>query len=169
MTWISIKDNKRIPACTAVGSVGITPYSENTFTQVAVDRWMGNSDPELFQFLNGGIKITEAGLYLVSGSIYVGGTSVGSNQSVCASVRYANGDVEFGEAENTLIASKYQSDWPVGAINISAKPVNLEPCTLFLAIRNEASASNYVSTYTAANTGTSLTIVKLNSKRGTNI
>lgn len=168
MTWISIKDNKRIPACTAVGSVGTTQYNENTFTQVAVDRWMGNSDPELFQFLNGGIKVTEAGLYLVSGSVFVG-TSVTSNQSVSVSVRYANGDVEFGEAGNTLIASKYQSNWPVGAINISAKPVNLEPCTLFLAVRNEAGASNYVSAYTAANTGTSLTIVKLNSKRGTSI
>jgi len=152
MGWINIDNAIGLRYCCAKGSSSTMAIpSSGAITQVPLDTWITCSDSSLFTFSNSGIKIAEAGTYLVSANIYY----------VCPS-NSTRGVYIFSEEGMEMSSVRYtnQGVTPQGAVCLSPKILSLSANTTLILKGRQTGASNNGTIY-PSNLGTYITIIKL--------
>lgn len=139
-------------ACCARGSAATLALTRNTITTIVLNTMIVNSDSGLYSFNSNGIKISQSGFYMVSGSVYTAITTV-ANAAIGRSVYIFNGSTElFHSADYTY------NTGTTGAIASGLKLISVNANDIiYLKVRS----SNTAGTAYPPNSGTYLSIAKI--------
>lgn len=161
-TWTDVSDLISMRCCSARGSADVTipaSGSSGDFTvksgakmkKIPLDTWANRNDTTLFTFSNGGVKLAEAGDYLISASLCF--TNAGTKD---------NHGIYIVDSSTSEIASAHYYNANDGLSNgsgLSPKILTFEANTiLYLCTYSQTTASPIVR---GANSATFLTIIKL--------
>lgn len=141
-----------LKACCATGSEASLALTSGTVTQIALATLNPFNDSTLFSISDGGVKVSVAGNYMISGSAYIGlttvaNTAIGRNASIYknATEIVNSGDYSYNTGTNGTVATG------VKIVTLAANDI------LYLKVRSANTAGtaypNHSSTY--------LTIVKI--------
>ena len=151
MGWIPLGEAAKLRYCCARGSASTTNLPNGTTTKLPLNTWITRSDSELYTFSNNGVKIAEAGKYLVAANIYFTGPT-----KACREIYLLN------ETNKQLHAAKYSATGaaPQGAVCLPMKTVTLSADTTLMLNGKQSFASSAGTMY-PSNAGTYLTIIKI--------
>lgn len=166
MSWVNLNEAIGLRHCCAQGYIDEENTSDEGFVaiengssaivNIPLGTWITRSDEDLYQFSEEGVMVTEAGLYLISGSVY-----------------YVNADVSVTRGayirtnNNTELSQAYyyeQNTTTAGAVGLAPKVVSLSAGTvLYLSGRayNKQEEPNDNPKIYKQNLATFLTIVKV--------
>jgi hypothetical protein len=72
MTWNSLRNEKKLSACSAVGSNKKIDLPQRSLTICPLTHWYSNNDTECFELTDkGALRILKPGTYLFSGGAYI--------------------------------------------------------------------------------------------------
>lgn len=151
MSWVPLGEAAGLRYCCARGSATTLSLPNNTSTAVTLDTWLARSDSGLYTFSDGGIKVNEAGIYLVGANLYF----------YCSANAYRS-ILLVNHAGKTIHQAGYgaQDATPMGAVALAPKAMALSNGTV-INLHGKQTNNTTAGKLYPSNLGTYMTIIKI--------